>query len=171
MSHDTIDPSQILDPNKDTRPYRANVGIVLTNSHGKVWVGSRIDMPTQHWQLPQGGVDEGEDLEKAMWRELEEETNVKKSDATIIDAHKDWLTYDLPHDLSLTFWGGQYRGQKQKWYVLRLNSDDSVININTVEPEFKDWKWVDISDIPSLIVPFKKDIYQKLVNDFSHLCK
>ena len=155
----------------DQRPYRANVGIVLLNEHGKVWVGSRIDMLSNHYQMPQGGVDEGEDLETAMWRELQEEISVKKENAQILDYHKEWLTYDLPYDTSLKFWGGKFKGQKQKWFVLRLIGEDSLIDINTEEPEFKDWKWVDINEIVDLIVPFKKDMYKQIVDNFQHLCK
>ncbi len=154
----------------DNRPYRANVGIVLINNHNKVWVGSRIDMPSEHWQMPQGGVDEGEDIIQAMWRELEEEIGVKQDHASIIDYHREWMTYDLPYELSLNFWGGKYRGQKQKWFILRLNEKDSVININTDEPEFKDWKWVDFEQTIELIIPFKKDIYEQVYNKFKHIC-
>ncbi|MGB1360614.1 MAG: RNA pyrophosphohydrolase [Alphaproteobacteria bacterium] len=153
---------------KDNRPYRPNVGIMLLNNDmSMVWVGSRIDMPSPYWQMPQGGVDDGEDIETAMWRELMEEIGVSKSDAEIIDYHKDWIMYDLPQDISHKLWDGKYRGQKQKWFVLRLTADDSVINIATDEPEFNEWKWSNTHDLIENIVPFKKDVYKQIAKDFS----
>ncbi|MDG1153643.1 MAG: RNA pyrophosphohydrolase [Alphaproteobacteria bacterium] len=155
----------------DNRPYRPNVGIMLLNKNkSKVWVGSRIDYPNtptqEYWQMPQGGVDEGEYIEKAMWRELQEETSISQKHAEIIDYHKDWIKYDLPNDLSSKLWNGQFKGQKQKWFLLKLTSEDSSININTENPEFSDWKWTDIESLAKNIVPFKKEIYQQVIKDF-----
>ena len=145
-------------------PYRSGVGIMLLNKRGLVFVAKRIDMTSEAWQMPQGGIDDGESPEVCAKRELEEETGVK--DATIIAESKDWLTYDLPSELVPKLWKGQYRGQKQKWYVMLLKGGDELINIHTEEPEFSEWKWAKAHTLPDLIVPFKRDMYQALVDEF-----
>lgn len=145
-------------------PYRPGVGIMLINKRGLVFVAKRIDMTSEAWQMPQGGIDEGESPEACARRELEEETGV--TDATIIAESKDWLTYDLPPELIPKLWKGQYRGQKQKWYVMLLKGGDERINIHTEEPEFSEWQWVKAHTLPDLIVPFKREMYQTLVEEF-----
>jgi len=156
----------------DNRPYRPNVGIMLLNNdQSKIWVGSRIDYPNtptqEYWQMPQGGVNEGEYIEMAMWRELQEEIGVSQTQAEIINYHKNWIKYDLPNDLSHNLWNGEFKGQKQKWFLLKLIAEDSVINIKTENPEFNDWKWTDVNSLLKNIVPFKKEVYQQIINDFS----
>jgi putative (di)nucleoside polyphosphate hydrolase len=148
-------------------PYRPCVGIMLLNKQGEVFVAKRIDSTAEAWQMPQGGVDEGEDVEVAALRELEEEIGTNK--VAIIAQSRDWLHYDLPTDLVPKLWGGKYRGQTQKWFVMRFLGQDSDINIETAHPEFSEWKWVARESLPDLIVPFKRDLYARLVEEFRHL--
>lgn len=148
-------------------PYRKGVGMMLFNKHGKVFVAKRLDMVAEAWQMPQGGIDEGEEPRTAALRELKEE--VGTDDATIIGESADWYAYDLPEDLVPKIWGGRYRGQKQKWFALRLNGGDSLIDITGDHAEFSEWKWVDISQLPEIIVPFKRELYAALVKEFNHL--
>jgi len=146
-------------------PYRPGVGIILLNSANLVFAAKRIDMKAEAWQMPQGGIDAGEDPETAVMRELGEETGTHK--AQIIGSNDKWYTYDLPDHLVPVIWGGRYRGQKQKWFVLRFLGKDSDINIATEEPEFSEWRWVEPKTLPDIIVPFKRDLYAELVKDFS----
>ncbi len=146
-------------------PYRAGVGIILLNSANLVFAAKRIDMKAEAWQMPQGGIDEGETPEQAAMRELGEETGTHK--AEIIGSNDTWYTYDLPDNLVPVIWGGRYRGQKQKWFVLRFLGQDSDINIHTAEPEFSEWRWVEPKTLPDIIVPFKRALYSELVRDFS----
>ena len=148
-------------------PYRPCVGIMLLNAQNKVFVGQRIDQTSEAWQMPQGGIDEGEDTLSCARRELMEETGV--IDVQIIAESAHWFHYDLPEDLIPKMWGGKYRGQRQKWYLMRLNADDSHINIATQEPEFKAWKWLDVHEVPNVIVPFKQTLYQEIVKEFAPL--
>ncbi len=148
-------------------PYRPCVGIMLLNAQGEVFVAKRIDSMAEAWQMPQGGIDDGEEVEAAALRELEEEIGTNK--VTIVTQSHDWLHYDLPADLVPKLWGGKYRGQTQKWFVMRFLGKDSDINIATVHPEFSEWKWVDRETLPDLIVPFKRDLYAQLVEEFRHL--
>ncbi|MCC3861640.1 RNA pyrophosphohydrolase [Pseudemcibacter aquimaris] len=148
-------------------PYRPCAGIMLLNADNKVFVAKRIDTKVEAWQMPQGGIDEGEDTREAALRELEEETGI--NNVTIIDEYDGWLTYDLPDELYGKVWKGRYGGQSMKWYVMRFNGQDSDINIETAHPEFAEWKWSDMRDLPDMIVPFKRDIYQKLADKFAHL--
>jgi len=134
---------------------------MLLNCEGQVLVGQRIDMPSEHWQMPQGGIDPGEDVRSAAFRELREEIGTDK--ATILAESEDWLTYDVPPDLKKRLWGGRYRGQSQKWMVMRFTGRDADIDLETHQPEFSAWKWVDIETLPDLIVPFKRDLYSLLV--------
>lgn len=153
-------------------PYRRNVGIILINKDGQVFVGARIDNPDDAWQLPQGGVDKGEDYLEAAYRELEEETGVKREHTKLLAEAEEWLRYDLPDDLQKRIWGGKYRGQEQKWYVLRFTGKDSDININAHTPaEFRAWRWAPLKDLPDLAVPFKRDVYEQLVDMFGHLAE
>lgn len=151
-----------------TLPYRRGVGMMLFNAEGRVFVAKRIDMTSEAWQMPQGGIDDGEDPATAALRELEEEVGTRS--ATILAESADWYHYDLPADLVPKIWGGRFRGQAQKWFALRLNGGDALIDITRHEhPEFSEWKWVAIDQLPSLIVPFKRDLYAALVQEFKHL--
>ena len=150
-------------------PYRPCVGIILLNRDGKVFVARRIDTRAEAWQMPQGGIDEGENIKQAAMRELGEE--IGTNHAEIIAEHDDWLYYDLPDSLKGILWGGKYGGQKQKWFVMRFLGTDSDINLETEHPEFLEWKWEDFARVPDLIVPFKRELYQKLVDEFSYLTR
>lgn len=151
--------------------YRPCVGIMLVNADGKVFVGRRIDTKEgDWWQMPQGGVDRGEDLELALWRELHEETGVTSAHATLIKQMADDIAYDLPDDLMGKLWGGKYRGQMQSWFMLRFIGSDADINLEAHDPaEFCDWKWVDPEDLPNLIIPFKKRVYRTVLEAFREL--
>jgi len=150
-------------------PYRKGVGMMLLNKQGRVFVAKRIDMTSEAWQMPQGGIDEGEDPRVAALRELKEE--VGTDNATILGESAGWYDYDLPEDLIPKVWGGRYRGQTQKWFVLRLNGSDDEIDIVSGgdHAEFSEWKWVDITQLPEIIVPFKKKLYAELVAEFKTL--
>lgn len=150
---------------KISLPYRSCVGVMLVNNEGKVWQGERIDTP-EAWQMPQGGVSEGESLKYAALRELEEEIGVKAPDVEIIAQTEDWLSYDLPDELVGVVWNGRYKGQKMHWFLMRLIASDSVININTANPEFARWQWGEIDHLSGLIVPFKRKVYESLVAQF-----
>ena len=141
-------------------PLRKGVGIAVLNSQNKVFVGRRKDNPFDKWQMPQGGVDCNESLLQAMKRELLEETSIKNIE--VLKEFDQWLEYELPKDLVGKIWKGKYRGQKQKWFVVKFKGNDSEININTKNAEFIEWKWVDINLLPNLIVLFKKHIYKKV---------
>ncbi len=151
--------------------YRPCVGIMLVNADGKVFVGRRIDTKEgDWWQMPQGGVDRGEDLELALWRELHEETGVTSAHATLIKRMADDIAYDLPDDLMGKLWGGKYRGQMQSWFMLRFIGSDADINLEAHDPaEFCDWKWVDPEVLPNLIIPFKKRVYRTVLEAFREL--
>lgn len=152
---------------KPGKGYRAGVGIVLLNGAGKVFVGSRIDTPGDHWQMPQGGIDKGEAPLTAVLREMEEEVGTAK--AQIIAETDGWLSYDLPKDLRKKLWRGQYKGQVQKWYLGRFTGSDSDINLATEHPEFDRFQWVDAKDLPKLIVAFKQPLYQLILSCFADL--
>jgi putative (di)nucleoside polyphosphate hydrolase len=141
-------------------PYRRGVGIMLINQTGHVFVGQRIDTPDA-WQMPQGGIDRGEEPEDAAFRELEEEIGTNA--ATLLGETKDWLRYDLPPDVQKKVWKGKYRGQEQKWYVMRLAGPDALIDIETDHPEFDAWKWVPLDQLIPLIVPFKRALYTDVI--------
>ena len=148
-------------------PYRPCVGIMLLTRDGRVFVGRRNDTPGDHWQMPQGGIDQGETPRQAALRELEEETGTAK--AEIISESREWHTYDLPADVILKLWGGRFRGQIQKWFVLRFLGEDSDIDLATKHQEFSAWKWTEIDQLPALITPFKRPVYERLVVEFRHL--
>tara|TARA_B110000495_G_C22827642_1_gene482955 strand:+ start:30 stop:500 length:471 start_codon:yes stop_codon:yes gene_type:complete len=144
-------------------PLRTGVGIVVLNSQNKVFVGKRIDNPFDKWQMPQGGVDFEEPLLLAMKRELLEETSIKN--IKVLKEFDQWLEYELPEKLVGKIWKGKYRGQKQKWFVVKFLGNDSEININTKNPEFIEWKWVSIDLLPDLIVQFKKHVYETVLTE------
>lgn len=152
-------------------PYRPCVGVMLVNSAGRVFVGKRIDNKEgDAWQMPQGGIDEGEDLHPAALRELQEETGVAPHLVTIIAESREEHFYDLPDFLMGKMWGGKFRGQRQKWLLLRFAGDDSDIDLNAHEhAEFEAWQWVDAEMLPELIVPFKKRVYRQVVEEFRDL--
>ena len=144
-----------------TLPLRTGVGIIVLNSKNQVFVAKRKDNPVDKWQMPQGGVDLGESLQDAMYRELFEETSISKIE--ILKELNYWLEYELPQNLLGIIWKGKFRGQKQKWFIVRYLGSDSEININTKKPEFIEWKWLDVNRLTSVIVDFKKNVYKKLV--------
>ena len=146
---------------KKTLPLRIGVGAVLLNRNNQVFVGKRRDNPINKWQMPQGGVDNNEKLVDALKRELYEETSVKSY--KIIHELDRWLTYELPENLLGKIWRGKYRGQKQRWFILRFSGEENEINVNTKKPEFLEWKWADIESLPNIIVDFKKKVYEELL--------
>ena len=143
-------------------PLRLGVGIVLLNHKNNIFVGKRIDNPKNSWQMPQGGVDQNESFLQAAKRELEEETSIKS--VKLIKELDGWLKYDLPKNL-LGIWKGKYRGQKQKWFVMRFIGDELEINIKTRHPEFLDWKWVDLKDLTKIAVNFKLEVYKQVKSE------
>ena len=149
-----------MDEKYKNLPLRNGVGIILLNRENKIFVAKRIDNPKDFWQMPQGGVDEGEDFLKAAFRELEEETSIKK--AELIKELDGSTTYELPDHLLGIIWKGKYRGQKQKWFLMRFTGEENEINIKTKNPEFLDWKWIEISEMTKVVVNFKLDVYKKL---------
>lgn len=149
-------------------PYRPCVGIMLVNKAGLIWTGERVDTAGA-WQMPQGGIDAGETVEAAGLRELEEEISVTADQITVLARTKDWLIYDLPDHLLGKAWGGKYRGQKQHWFICRLEKDDAAIDINTAHPEFARWRWSTPNELIENIVPFKRGVYLKLIEEFSDI--
>ena len=141
-------------------PYRVGVGIIVLNKENKIFVAKRIDNPRNFWQMPQGGVDEGEDFLSAAYRELEEETSIKNVE--LITEIDEITTYELPDYLLGKIWKGKFKGQKQKWFIMRYLGNDDEININTHKPEFLDWKWIDLNSNTQIVVRFKLDVYKIL---------
>jgi putative (di)nucleoside polyphosphate hydrolase len=150
-------------------PYRRGVGIILLNAVGRVFVAQRIDMPSNAWQMPQGGIDDGETPEAAAWREMREETGTR--DAVLLAESRAWYRYDLPPELVPRLWKGQYRGQEQKWFAFRFTGTDADIAIDGTHAEFSAWKWTPMATLPKLIVPFKRQLYAELVAEFGHLAE
>lgn len=146
-------------------PYRPGVGMMMLNSERKVFVAKRIDTVSEAWQMPQGGLDDGENPRTAALRELEEEIGTRNVE--IITESQDWLHYDLPEDLIPKLWGGKYRGQRQKWFLMHFTGSDTDIHIDTAHPEFSQWKWIDPPELPDIIVPFKRDLYQQILKRFA----
>ena len=142
-------------------PLRIGVGAIVLNSENKIFVGKRADNPIDKWQMPQGGVDKGENFISAMKRELKEETSIQN--IKILKQIDQWFEYELPKNLLGIIWKGKFRGQKQKWFVVRFVGNESEINLKTKHPEFIEWKWVERDELPKIIVDFKKDVYEKLV--------
>jgi len=141
-------------------PLRSGVGIVVLNEKNQIFVAKRIDNPKNFWQMPQGGIDEGEDFYQAALRELEEETSIKS--VKLIKEIEKFTTYYLPDHLVGIIWKGRYKGQKQKWFIVKFNGDEKEININTKSPEFLDWKWVSIENLTDEVVKFKLHVYNKI---------
>ncbi|MGJ8536196.1 MAG: RNA pyrophosphohydrolase [Parasphingopyxis sp.] len=151
-------------------PYRPCAGVMLLNSERRVFVGQRMDSSSEAWQMPQGGIDKGEDAETAAFRELEEETGIASSKASLVAKASRELVYDLPDELVGKIWKGRYRGQRQSWFLMRFDGSDSDVNIATQHQEFRAWKWAQPATLPDLIVPFKKRLYEELLLEFgSHL--
>lgn len=152
-------------------PYRPCVGVMLVNARGLAFVGKRIDnREGDFWQMPQGGVDTGEDLDAAALRELEEETGVGAALVSTIARTREELLYDLPEELMGRLWGGKYRGQRQSWYLMRFAGSDADVRLDAHHPpEFCDWKWVEPDLLPELIVPFKRRVYRAVLDEFRDL--
>ena len=146
---------------KNSLPLRVGVGAIVINKENKIFVGKRKDHPNNNWQMPQGGVNDGENLLSALRRELEEETSIKS--IKILKELDDWTEYELPNYLLRKIWKGKYRGQKQKWFILKFTGADDEINLKTGSPEFIEWKWVNPESLPKIIVHFKKKLYEKLL--------
>lgn len=149
------------------RPYRPCVGIMLINQQGDIFGGQRLDNRAEAWQMPQGGIDEGEDVETACFREMREEIGTNKAD--ILRLHPDWLNYDIPRPLADNLWSGAYRGQTQKWVALRFTGEDTDINIQTEDPEFISWQWLSPDELIQRAVPFKRDVYTNIMAEFKDL--
>lgn len=152
------------DASADKRPYRLGVGIMLLNQRNMVFVGRRVDTPGENWQMPQGGIDEDESPREAGLRELAEEVGTDK--AEVIAESRGWLTYDLPPELSSQVWGGQFRGQRQKWFAMRFTGRNDDIRVDTHHPEFDRWQWLEPRDLPRFIVPFKRQLYRDVLAEF-----
>ncbi len=151
----------------DELPYRPAAGIMLLNAHGKVWVGKRLDSRYDAWQMPQGGVDEGEDVAAAALRELQEETGIAAHLVRIEARTQHELYYDLPPELQGKLWKGKFRGQRQIWFLMRFLGRDADVNLHTHHPEFSAWQWVEPTQLPDLIVPFKRTLYEEVIAAFA----
>ena len=160
MSEPAYDPAArrvMSDEEISALPYRHGVGILLLNRENKVFVAQRLDMKTAAWQMPQGGIDPDEDPLRTAFREMKEEIGTDRAE---VIAEADWISYDLPRDLVPKLWKGRYRGQRQKWFAMRFLGSDADIDINGPEPEFSDWCWAEFEELPNLIVPFKRAVYE-----------
>jgi putative (di)nucleoside polyphosphate hydrolase len=151
----------------EDHPYRRGAGIMLLNRDGKLFVAARNDNPQDAWQMPQGGLDDGEEPWAGILRELEEETGIPPALVEKIAEHPELLRYELPEEWRGRLWGGKWIGQEQNWFLARFLGKDSDIDLATEHPEFRDWKWVEPGQVPELIVPFKRDLYLRLLKDFA----
>lgn len=147
-------------------PYRPCVGVVLVNPAGLVFAGQRLDNNQAAWQMPQGGIDKGETPRQAALRELYEETGVTPDLVEVLAKTHHWITYDLPPELLGKVWGGKFRGQRQKWFLMRYAGRDDQIRIDTAHPEFSAWRWIDVDELVAGIVPFKRGVYEQVVKAF-----
>ena len=153
----------------EKRPYRPGVGIMLLDKLGRVLVAQRLDMPSEAWQMPQGGIDKHEEPLEAARREMKEEIGTDKA---VLEAEsRGWHYYDLPPDLADLIWKGRFRGQRQKWFAFRFRGKNKDIDIATKHPEFSRWRWAEMRELPELIVPFKRQLYATLIEEFGHLAK
>lgn len=159
--------SPMIDP--QSLPYRPAAAIMLLNPDNRVWVGQRRDTTLEAWQMPQGGLDEGEEPETGALRELHEETGIAPDLVEIIARSRQELLYDLPADLIGKLWKGRYRGQRQYWFLARFLGTDADVRIETAEPEFRAWRWVEAEELPHLIVPFKRALYESILAEFRPL--
>ena len=151
----------------DDNRYRRGVGVMLLNSQGKVFVGARIDNTDEAWQMPQGGIDKGDEPWATALRELEEETGIPPRLVERVSQCSERLKYDLPEELRGKLWGGKWIGQDQDWFLARFLGTDADVNIATNHPEFREWKWIAPAQLPELIVPFKRELYRRLLREFS----
>lgn len=154
-----------IDP--ETLPYRPCVGVTLINARGEIFAGRRIDNSAPAWQMPQGGIDDGEKPRKAALRELWEETGITADLVEFVAKSQSWVTYDLPPELLGKVWKGRYRGQKQKWFLFRFTGRDDQVDIATEHPEFSQWRWIGAGEMVASIVPFKRDVYEQVVTEFT----
>jgi putative (di)nucleoside polyphosphate hydrolase len=152
---------------RESLPYRPAVGVMLLNRDGKVFVAQRLDSTLEAWQMPQGGLDEGEEELAGALRELEEETGIGPEHVEIVARAPSELYYDLPDDLLGKIWKGKWRGQRQTWFLCRFTGTDADVNIETADPEFRAWKWADPNELSAMIVPFKRKLYEDIVAAFS----
>jgi putative (di)nucleoside polyphosphate hydrolase len=152
---------------RESLPYRPAAGVMLLNREGKVWVGQRLDSTLEAWQMPQGGLDPGENAEAGALRELEEETGITRDKVELLARAPGELLYDLPDDLLGKVWKGNWRGQRQTWFLMRFIGEDGDVNLETPEPEFRAWKWAEPQELPSLIVPFKQGLYRDILKAFA----
>ena len=156
-----------MSPDPAALPYRPCVGVMLANRAGEVFVGQRRDSDVPAWQMPQGGIDAGESPREAALRELEEETGIPADLVEVLAETPGWHRYDLPPDLLGKVWNGRYRGQEQKWILMRFLGRDAQVNIATAHPEFSRWRWIAPADLPGHIVPFKRAVYEAVLEDFA----
>lgn len=147
--------------------YRPAAAVMLLNRKGKVWVGQRLDNALDAWQMPQGGLDKGEDPLEGALRELEEETGIARRHVELIARAPEELLYDLPPELIGKVWKKNWRGQRQSWFLMRFTGEDADVNIQTAEPEFRAWKWAEPAELPAMIVPFKKQLYEDVLKAFA----
>lgn len=154
----------MIDTKYGRLPYRPGVGMMIVNSDNKIFVARRIDTRADAWQMPQGGIDIGETPSSAALREMEEE--IGSSEGHILAESKYWYSYDIPKILIPKLWDGNFRGQKQKWFLIRFTGKDSDININTKSPEFSHWRWIRISELLNIVVPFKRKLYESVIQEF-----
>ena len=162
-------PLVLTDDHIAALPYRPCVGLMLLNREGQIFAGQRLDNSRDAWQMPQGGIDEGESPREAALRELGEETGVDLADVEVLRESDTWHAYDLPRTLIPKLWDGQFRGQTQRWFALRYSGPDSGVNIETHEPEFRTWAWMAQDELVSKIVPFKRDTYDSVFTEFADL--
>ena len=155
------------EPSKPDYLYRSGIGVMLINREKEIFVGKRIDNHSDAWQMPQGGIDAGEDEDLALFRELKEETGIGEKDIKILQKTRGYFYYNLPCNLQIKFWGGKYLGQKQRWYSAEFIGDESAINIATEDPEFSQWKWISKEKIINAIVAFKRPLYLGVIEEFS----